>query len=484
VKRRGGPRRRRLVFEPLESRWLLAGDWIEWARLLPTADAADTQHSGDGFGVSVAIDGDTAVVGAYADGGERPLAGAAYVFTRNGGSWDLQQKLTASDAQFFDYFGYAVAISGETILVGAMLHDGGGVSDSGAAYVFTRSAGVWTEQQKLVAGDAGAGDRFGNSVAIDGDVAVVGAFSDDTAAGADAGSAYVFVRSGDVWTQQQKLTAPDAAANDFFGWGLGLDGDTLIVGAYQKDLPSYPDAGAAYVYTHSGGVWSHQQTLTSPTPAAGDGFGSSVALRGDTAVVGAYADDTAAGIDAGSAFVFTRSGSIWTAVQQISAADGAAGDGFGVSVGIDVDTIVVGSYQSDTAAGADAGAAYVFRESGGVWSQQQKLTASTAAAGDCWACPWRSAAPPCWPGRFARTRRSERTRAPPTFLSTTDRRGPSCSGSIRRIRMRGATRSERRWRSTAPPWRWGLRRTTWRASTLERPTSSPAPARIGRCSRS
>jgi autotransporter-associated beta strand protein len=371
-----------VVIEPLESRWLLAGDLVEWARLLPTADAADTQHSGDGFGVSVAIDGDTAVVGAYADGGERPLAGAAYVFTRDGSDWELQQKLTASDAQLFDYFGYAVAISGETILVGAMLHDDGGVSDSGAAYVFTRSAGVWTEQQKLVASDAGAEDRFGGFVAIDGDTAVVGAFGDDRAAGTDAGSAYVFVGSGGVWAEQQQLTAPDAAAGDSFGVGLGLDGDTLIVGAYQKDLPSNPDAGAAYVYTLSGGVWSHQQTLTSPTPAAGDGFGNSVALRGETAVVGAYADDTAAGIDAGSGFVFTRSGSTWTAVQQISATDAAAGDGFGVSVRIDAGTIVVGSYQSDTAAGADAGAVYVFRESGGVWNQQQKLTASTAAAGD------------------------------------------------------------------------------------------------------
>ena len=117
----------------LETRRLLAADFAEWARVLPTADAADTQHSPDGFGISVAVDADTAVVGAYSDAGEHPVAGAAYVYTRSGDTWSLQQKLTASDAQVFDYFGYAVAISGETILVGAMQQDSGGLSDSGAA---------------------------------------------------------------------------------------------------------------------------------------------------------------------------------------------------------------------------------------------------------------------------------------------------------------------------------------------------------------
>ena len=361
---------------------MLAVDFLELSRLLPTTDAADTQHGQDGFGISVAVDGDTAVVGAYSDGGERPVAGAAYVYTRTGGTWSLQQKLTASDAQYFDDFGYAVAVSGETILVGALLHDGGGLADSGAAYVFTRSGAVWAEQQKLVAGDAGAGDLFGSSLTLDGDTAVVGASSDDTAAGADAGSAYVFVRSGGVWTQQQKLTAPAAAAGDTFGLGLDLDGTTVIVGAYRKDVGVSADAGAAYVFTQSGTTWSLQQALTSPTAGEGDGFGGSVALRGDVAVIGAYSDDTAAGADAGSAEVWTRGGSVWTQRQQLLAAGGAASDAFGISVGIDAGTILVGAHQDDAAGGVDCGSVYVFTGSGGTWSQQQQLTAAAASGGD------------------------------------------------------------------------------------------------------
>ena len=378
----GGPRRRRLVFESLETRRLLAGDLTELARLLPTADAADTQHGGDSFGLAVAIDGDTAVVGASSDGGERPVAGAAYVYTRTAGTWTLQQKLTASDAQAFDYFGYAVAISGETILVGATMHDSHGLADSGAAYVFTRSGTVWSEQQKLAAGDAAAGAWFGGSLALDGDTAAVGASGDDTAAGAGAGSAYVFVRSSGVWAQQQKLAAPDAAGGDAFGLGLALDGTTVVVGAYQKDVGASADAGAAYVFTQSGSTWSLQQTLTSPTAGAGDGFGGALAIRGDVAVIGAPGDDTAAGADAGSAEIWTRSGTVWTQQQQLLAADGAAGDAFGISVDIEAGTVVVGAYQDDTAGGADSGSAYVFVESGGVWSQQQQLTAADAAVSD------------------------------------------------------------------------------------------------------
>ena len=156
--------------------------------------------------------------------------------------------------------------------------------------MFVRSGGAWTQQAKLTASDAAADDRFGISVAVAGDTAVVGAFLDDTLAGTDAGSAYVFVRSGGAWTQQAKLTASDAAADDPFGDSVAVAGDTAVVGALDDTLAG-TDAGSAYVFVRSGGAWTQQAKLTASDAAADDQFGYSVAVAGDTAVVGAYFDD-------------------------------------------------------------------------------------------------------------------------------------------------------------------------------------------------
>ena len=172
------------------------------------------------------------MVGAPADDGAgRFEQGSAYVFVRSGGVWSQQQKLEASDAATFDFFGFSVAISGETVVVGARSDERAAGRNQGSAYVFVRSGGVWSQQQKLEASDAAAGDVFGSSVAISGETVVVGAVLDDGAAGRDQGSAYVFVRSGGVWSQQQKLEASDAAAVDFFGRSVAISGETVVVGA-------------------------------------------------------------------------------------------------------------------------------------------------------------------------------------------------------------------------------------------------------------
>ena len=165
------------------------------------------------------------------DGAAGVDQGSAYVFVRSGGVWSQQQKLLASDAAAGDLFGVSVAISGETVVVGAPFDDGAAGFDQGSAYVFVRSGGVWSQQQKLEASDAAAGDMFGSSVAISGETVVVGAPLDDGAAGTDQGSAYVFVRSGGVWSQQQKLEASDAAAVDCFGFSVAISGETVVVGA-------------------------------------------------------------------------------------------------------------------------------------------------------------------------------------------------------------------------------------------------------------
>src|SRR6266498_72825 len=292
----------------LESRMKLSGDRVkievmdETAVYPVTIDPTLSQEakltardaaSGDIFGFSVAVTGDTVVVGAS---GDNMLAGSAYVFVRSGTGWSQQAKLTASDAASGDRFGDAVGISGNTVVVGAS----DAASDAGSAYVFVRSGTSWSQQAMLTASDAAVFDLFGRALAVSGDTAVVGAISDDTDAGPDAGSAYVFVRSGTGWSQQAKLTASDAASGDRFGDAVGISGDTAVVGAQFGDTI----AGSAYVFVRSGTSWSQQAKLTASDAAAFDFFGAAVAISGDTVVVGALADDTDAGSNAGSAYVF------------------------------------------------------------------------------------------------------------------------------------------------------------------------------------
>ena len=336
---------------------------------------ASDAEANDNFGNSVAIDGETAVVGARTESSN----GAAYIFTRSGTTWTQQQKIVASDAEAWDYFGYSVAIDGDTAVVGAWGEDTGGSNDAGSAYIFTRSGTTWTQQAKIQATDKQANDSFGWSVAISGDTIVVGAYAEDTG-GSDAGSVYIFTRSGTTWTQQQKIQASDLQASDQFGFAVAISGETVVVGARFEDTGGN-GAGAAYVFTRSGTTWTQQQKVQASDVEANDYFGNSVAISGDTAVVGAMGEDTGGTTDAGSVYIFTRSGTTWTQQQKIVASDLQASDQFGLAVSISDDTIVVGAQNEDTG-GADAGAVYIFTRSGTTWTQQQKIQASDAEASD------------------------------------------------------------------------------------------------------
>jgi hypothetical protein len=333
--------------------------------------------AGDSFGYSVALSGDTALVGAYGDDDGGSASGSAYVFVRSGTSWTLQAKLTAADAAADDNFGTSVSISGDSALVGAHQDDDGGDA-SGSAYVFARSGTSWAQQAKLTAADGAASDQFGVSVSVSGESAVVGAVFDDDA-GNSSGSAYVFARSGTSWTQQAKLTAADAAANDSFGYSVALEGDTAVVGAYWDDDTAV-NSGSAYVFVRSGTSWTQQAKLNAADAAADDRFGISVSLSGDSALVGAFMDDDGGEVS-GSAYVFARSGTSWAQQAKLIAADDAAYDYFGRSVSISGDTAIVGSHYDDDW-GTNCGGAYVFVRSGTNWTQQAKLTAADAAAED------------------------------------------------------------------------------------------------------
>jgi len=347
---------------------------------LTASDAADF----DEFGISVALSGDTAVVGSqrddHAGGGD---AGSAYVFVRSETGWSEQAKLTASDAVGNDQFGTSVAVWGDTIVVGTRPDAAG--PRFGSAYVFLRSGNSWSEQAKLTPSDAAIGDRFGSSVSLSGDTAVVGAFNNDHAGGMEAGSAYVFLRGGTSWSEQAKLTASDAASFDRFGISVTLSGDTAVVGSYFDDHAGGTNAGSAYVFLRSGTSWSEQAKLTASDATGGSPvgplFGFAVVVSDDTAAVGAPFNDDS-GESSGSAYVFLRSGTTWSEQAKLAASDAAANDFFGISVGLSGDTAVVGSYFDDHVGGMDVGSAYVFLRSGTSWLEQLKLAASDAAADD------------------------------------------------------------------------------------------------------
>ena len=342
-----------------------------------TLTASDPK-SGSYFGFSVAVSGNTAVVGAlFATTPAGQFAGAAYVYVRSGATWVEQAKLTASDGLASYPFGGSVAVDGDTVVVGASGSAGEG-GPPGAAYVFVRSGTTWTEQAKLTAADGASGDFFGSSVAVSGNTVLVGAAGDDAAAWIDVGSAYTFIRSGVTWTQQAKLTPTDAIEEDRVGVAVALSGDTALIGSYGGGAAG---AGAAYAFLRSGTTWSQQAKLTAQVPQSLDLFGASLALNGNTAVIGAYADDTARGVDSGSATVFVRSGTTWTQQAVLTARDGRTDDGFGYSVDISGNRVVVGSYLDSHHNLSAPGSAYRYLRSGGAWTQQVKITAPDPTAG-------------------------------------------------------------------------------------------------------
>ncbi|HNN92584.1 MAG TPA: hypothetical protein PKI03_09960 [Pseudomonadota bacterium] len=382
-----------LSIDDRDARYPIAIDplmWTEQQKLVASDKAANDNFASS---VSVSADGNTALIGAWqADPGGTANAGAAYVYTRSAGVWTEQQKLVASDKVAGDFFGSSVSVSadGNTAIIGAYRADPGGTSNAGAAYVFTRSAGVWTEQQKLVASDKAVDDLFGfsASVSADGNTAIIGAHFADPGGTSNAGAAYVFTRSAGVWTEQQKLVASDKAASDLFGQSVSLsaDGSTALIGALQADPGGTTDAGAAYVFTRSAGLWTEQQKLVASDNALNDFFGVSVSVSadGNTALIGAYAANPGGTGDAGAAYVFTRSTGVWTQQQKLVASDKAASDNFGFSVSVsgDSNTALIGAVQASPGGTTFAGAAYVFTRSAGVWTEQQKLVASDKAVAD------------------------------------------------------------------------------------------------------
>ena len=270
-------------------------------------------------------------------------------------TWSQTAKLTASDAALEDFFGYSVSISGDKAIVGAHGNDDA-ISNSGSAYIFSLSNNTWSQTAKITASDAALEDFFGYSVAISGDKVIVGAFGDDDNY-ANSGSSYIYVLTNGTWAQVAKLTAADAAASDSFGQSVSISGDKAIVGARFND-DNGANSGSAYIFELTNGTWTQVVKLTAADAAAYDSFGESVSISGNKAIIGAYGDDDN-GSNSGSAYIFELTNGTWAQVEKLTAADAAADDYFGYSVSISGDKAIVGSFSNDHN-GTDSGAVYFF----------------------------------------------------------------------------------------------------------------------------
>jgi len=390
---------------------------------------ASNTDVGDHFGSSVSVSGSTVVVGAPLESSSATgvngnqsdnsavHSGAAYVFVRVGTVWSQKAYLKASNTDAIDQFGRSVSVSGNTVVVGAIFEDSratgvngnqgdNSASGSGAAYAFVRNGTIWSQQAYLKASNTDRSDFFGISVSVSGDtVVVVAALEDSNATGVngnqndnsatDSGAAYVFVRSGTIWSQKAYLKASNTDSFDHFGSSVSVSGGTVVVGAFNEASNatgvdgnqgdnSAGNSGAAYVFVRGGTVWSQQAYLKASNTDAGDGFGVSVSVSGNSVVVGAgFEASNATGVDgnqgdnsagnSGAAYVFVRGGTSWSQQAYLKASNTDSFDRFGGSVAASVsgDMVVVGAYlESSNATGVDgnqgdnhagaSGAAYVF----------------------------------------------------------------------------------------------------------------------------
>ena len=314
----------------------------------------------DYFGWSVAVSDTAIVVGASGDDGVTVTnLGAAYIFNTDG---TYVTKITAPDGVINTYFGGSVAVSDTTIVVGTRFDDENG-SDSGAAYIFNTDGTYIT---KIIAPDGAANDYFGHSVAVSDTAIVVGAYLDDDNGDA-SGSAHIFSTDG---TYVTKITAPDGAANDNFGYSVAVSDTAIVVGARMDDDKG-DNSGSAYIFNTDG---TYVTKITAPDGAIGDQFGHSVAVSDTAIVISALFDDDN-GDASGSAYIFNTDG---TYITKIIAPDGAAGELFGVSVAVSDTKIVVGAYLDDDN-GTGSGSAYIFNTDG---TYVTKITAPDGAAGD------------------------------------------------------------------------------------------------------
>jgi len=311
--------------------------WAETAKLTPPG-----QPRQDYFGTAVSLSGDHAIV---TEPGYAHWSGVAHIFEKVDSTWTYAAELVPAGRGYADYFGRSAAMNGKHAIVGSIWHSHNGMHESGAAYVFERGEAGWDESAKLVPSDLAAEQYLGYSVAVNGDVAVVGSTAE---------AAYVFERGEAGWFESQKLVPSDGTGRDGFGQRVAVDGDTILVSAKRHDVSGISDSGCVYVYERAGGTWAETGALVPSDPAAEVEFGEAVALGGNTAVVGCYFDD--GGAHPGAAYIFERQADAWSETARLTASDAEPYDAFGCSATVEGGNVMVG-----TGTGPDnCGQVYVF----------------------------------------------------------------------------------------------------------------------------
>ena len=299
---------------------------------------------------------------------------AAYPISVDPLLW-TEQKVAPQDSAANYSFGFAIALSGDIALIGA------GGAGPGAVYAFANQNGTWVQTQKISPPDATAG-AFGGSIGLSGTTALIGANASTAGANAYQGAAYIYALNDGTWQSVQEITSSDGQPSDFFGGSVALDGDTALIGANGATVNGNGSEGAAYVFTQSGGTWTQLQKLTSSDGGAYDSFGGMVILSGSTAFIGADYASISGNFATGAAYVFTQSGGVWSQAQKLTADDGQSMDMFGVPLTFQGTHALIAASNASGNGNASQGVVYAFENVGGVWTQAQKFTNSDGQAGD------------------------------------------------------------------------------------------------------
>lgn len=342
------------------------------------------------FGFALAIDGDTMVVGAPYNDSNGADRGTAWIYSwdATAGTWNASQQLFASDGENYSRFGWSVAIKGDLIVVGAPFKDTTIGTDSGQIYVFRfdSTTSTWIEEQRLIQSTGANSDKLGTAVAVSGDVVLTGVPYADTKVGANSGAVFVFRYDATThaWAEETELIDPDGSSGDHAGTSIDYDGNYAVVASANQAESTYSDAGSVGIWTASGTTWSQIQELTAPTLQQIAEFGTRVRLSGDVIGVTAPLENQMAGVTAsGAAYVFRRVNGVFTFEARLTESTPTAYAKFGTDIALSSDLIVVGANLDDVAGKLDSGAAHTFRRSKRLgWVYDQQLSASDRANQD------------------------------------------------------------------------------------------------------
>ena len=311
----------------------------------------------ENFGYAASIDSTVAIVSAIGSREKGPYSGSVYIYRYNGSMWIEEAKLTASDGKPGDFFGQSVAVKGNLAIIGAYQSEGKTVK-TGAAYIFRFKGNKWIEEAKIYSNDGTPNSYFGFSVALGKDgTAIVGAYGADGKS-SKSGAAYTFELIGGEWKQTGKLISPDGETGDKYGYSVAIHKDLAIVGAYHKKVSSN-NFGAAYIYKRRGETWKEEVRLKQSTGTKHDYFGVSVDIRDAAALIGSSRFDKETLKEVGAIYVFLKSPDGWYESKRIQPHDGNSYDNFGLSLSLDRGKALVGSRLNDNQA-EDAGAAYFY----------------------------------------------------------------------------------------------------------------------------